>query len=57
MGCRREARTARHAGGKYEAIGVFGGCEDDAGAAPKWVVIRFTYREMLPWSMDGKGIV
>lgn len=57
MGCRREARTARHAGGNNEAIGVFGGCEDDAGAAPKWVVIRFTYREMLPWSMDGKGIV
>ena len=35
MGCRREARTARHAGGNSEAIGVFEGCEDDAGAAPK----------------------
>ena len=32
MGCRREARTARHAGGNSKAIGVFEGREDDAEA-------------------------
>jgi hypothetical protein len=32
MGCRREARTARHAGGNSEAIGVVWGVEDDAEA-------------------------
>lgn len=32
MGCRREARTARHTGGNSKAIGVFEGCEDDAEA-------------------------